>query len=64
MSKMSDRLKQCSRPASSVKHSRKIAYVVSRSKSEKKKKKIEPLVKQNQRERDASYEEARNKIVR
>ena len=27
-------------------------------------KRIEPLVKQNQRERDASYEEARNKIVR
>ena len=27
-------------------------------------KRIEPLLKQNQRERDASYEEARNKIVR
>ena len=64
MSKMSDRLKQCSRPASSVKHSHEIAYVVSRSKSVELNKKIEPLVKQNQRERDASYEEARNKIVR
>ena len=64
MSKMSDFLKQCSRPASSVKHSCKIAYVISRSKSVELNKRIEPLVKQNQRERDASYEEARNKIVR
>lgn len=64
MSKMSDRLKQCSRPASSVKHSHKIAYVVSRSELAELNKRIEPLLKQNQRERDASYEEARNKIVR
>ena len=64
MSKMSEVLKQCSRSASLVEHSGEIAYVVSRSDLIELTKRIEPLLLQNRRERNASFEEARSIIVK
>ena len=64
MSKISEEVKKFSKPASNVKHSGKVAYVVPRSKIVELNKKIEPLLSQNQRERDASYEEARDVVVK
>lgn len=64
MSKNSDRVKDLAVPASSVKHSGKIAYSFPSSERKELRKSLEPKLKQNQRERTASEEEARNVIVK
>lgn len=64
MSKISEKVKKLSKPASSVKHSAKVAYVVSRAERAELNKRIEPLLRQNQRERDESFEAARDVVVK
>ena len=64
MSKISEEVKKFSKPASNAKHSRKVAYVVPRSKIVELNKRIEPLLRQNQRERDESFEDARDVVVK
>lgn len=64
MSKISEDVKKFSKPASSVNHSRKVAYVVSRADLVELNKRIEPLLRQNQRERDESFQEARDVVVK
>ena len=64
MSKTSKEVKKFSRPASSVKHSREIAYKVSRADLVELNNRIEPLLRQNQRERDESFEAARDVVVK
>lgn len=64
MSKISEEVKKFSKPASSVKHSRKVAYEVSRADLVELNKSIEPLLKQNQRERDESFNAARDVVVK
>ena len=64
MSNLPERIKDLSRPASSVKHTREIAYVVPRTELEELNKSLEPILRQNKAERIASEEEARNFIVK
>ena len=64
MSKISEKVKKLSKPASFVKHSGKVAYVVSRADIVELNKRMEPLLRQNQRERDESFEAARDVVVK
>ena len=60
-----ERVKRLARPASTVKpHSRKIVMTISRSDIAELNSKIVEKIKQNARERRASFEEARNVIVK
>ena len=59
-----ERVKKLAKPASSVKHSRKIVAVISRSDIAKLNSEIEPKIRQNARERRLSFEEGKDVIVK
>lgn len=59
-----ERVKDFAKPASSVKHSRKIVVSISRAEVTKLNETIEAKIKQNQKERKESFEEARDVIVK
>lgn len=64
MSELDKKVKEFSKPASTVKHSRKIAYVVLREDIVKLNETIEFKIKQNRNERQASWRISKDKIVK
>lgn len=58
------KVKEFAKPTISVKHSREIAFTVTRAELTELNNVISSKVNQNRRERDASWCEARNKIVK
>lgn len=64
MSKLDKKVKKFSRPASTVKHSGKVTYVVSRADIVELNKTIEFKIKQNKNERQASWRIGKDKIVK
>lgn len=64
MSKLDEILNEFAKPASSVKHSRKIAYVVSRADIVELNSTIEAKIRQNKSERESSWSDGKNKNVK
>ena len=64
MSNLPERVKKLSKPASSVQHFGKTAYTVPGEAQKGLKKVLEPKLRQNKKERNASEEEARHFMVK
>ena len=64
MSKLEKIVNEFAKPASSVKHSRKIAYVVSRADIVELNSTIEAKIRQNKSERESSWSDGKNKNVK
>lgn len=63
MSILDEKVKQFAKPASSVKHSGRVAYVVSRADLTELDSTIEPKIKQNKAERKAAWIDGKDKII-
>ena len=60
---MTEKLRECARPASSVKHSNKVVHTVSRAALTDLNHSLEPAIRHNRTVRNESWLEMRDKIV-